>query len=680
MTGSFWKVAVDAPLLGPLTYSTADLSSDTADFNPVRGQRVHVPLGGRKATGVLLGPDEAPKENVKMKSIVGTDDEFPALPEPFLRWLEWLSDYYIHPIGQVCDLAYPPLRQTSRTRGSRKDPVIPEVELKEKHALNPEQTAAVEGILSKPGFGAHLLFGVTGSGKTEVYLELLEACLQQGKSGLFLVPEIALTPQLLRRFAERFGSQMAVIHSQLTDRERTEQWWLIQRGEKKILMGARSAVFCPISDLGLVIVDEEHEPSFKQEEKLKYHARDAAVMLAKEFNCPVVLGSATPSLESWKNALEGKYHLHRMDKRVGEQPLPNVNIIDLRKDESKVSSKSGLPFWMTPQLHESLLHTLAIKKQSALFLNRRGFAPVVVCQECGTTKMCPNCDISLTLHGRHHLVCHYCNYEETFSDQCPKCPGELMPLGLGTEQVEEDLRRVYPEARVARADRDEIQSRDDFEALVKDMEQKHIDILVGTQMIAKGLDFPDLKFAGLLLADVGFNLPDFRSTERSFQLLTQMSGRAGRHGATAEDPGQVLIQTFNPEHLSLQHAPVGDFVGFASAELKHREVLGYPPYGRLAVIRIQSLHEDRSWKASRMIAQWINKALKDRGLTEGAVEVLGPAEAPLARIRRQYRVHLLLKSKNAKLLRWLCQNVVGAQKQIPPGVKVAIDIDPLQLL
>lgn len=676
MTESLWRVAVDVPINEALTYR----APTTTDIVWRRGQRVHLPLGRRQSSGVLLGTTEDAPTEFAVKDLTGLDPDYPVLPDSFLRWLEWLSDYYLHPVGQVCELAYPPLRKTARTRGSQKESPVPDVVMKDKFALNPEQIAAVTAISGSQGFGAHLLFGVTGSGKTEVYLELLEQTLQRGQAGLFLVPEIALTPQLLRRFSERFGQKIAVIHSQLTDRERTEQWWSIQNGEKKILMGARSAIFCPVPDLGLVVVDEEHEPSFKQEEKLKYHGRDAAIMLAKEFNCPVVLGSATPSLESWKNALEGKYHLHRLKLRVGEQPLPAVEILDLRLNENKDGKADGVPFWMTAKLFEHLNRVINNNEQAALFLNRRGFSPVVVCQDCGTSKQCPNCDIHLTLHGRNHLVCHYCNYEETYTEQCGKCPGELKPIGLGTEQVETDLIRMFPEARVARADRDEIQSREDFESLVKDMEARKIDLLVGTQMIAKGLDFPGLKFAGLLLADVGFNLPDFRATERSFQLLTQMSGRAGRHGATAEDPGRVLIQTYNPEHLSLQYAPKGDFVGFAEAELKHREALGYPPYGRLAVLRIQSLHQDRAWAAGDSIRNWIERALKQRDIDQGLVELLGPAEAPLARIRRQYRVHLLLKSRNSKILRWLCENVVQGKNKLPAGVKVSVDIDPLHLL
>lgn len=677
MKETFWQVAVDAPLMSSLTYR-----APSPQFHSlVRGQRVQLPLGRRSAHGVLLQETDSVPPGFEIKDLTLVDPDYAPLPEAHVRWLEWLAKYYLHPIGQVFELAFPPLRKTSRTRGSQKDSPIPIVQVKEKHPLTDDQTRVVEAIRQKAGFATHLLFGVTGSGKTEVYLELLEDVLREGKSGLFLVPEISLTPQLLRRFSERFGQNIAVLHSQLTDRERTEQWWSIQNGEKRILMGARSAIFCPIPNLGLVVVDEEHEPSFKQEEKLKYHGRDAAIMLAKENGCPIILGSATPSLESWRNAQIGRYHLHRLARRVGNQPLPTVEVLDLRTTDDLTEKKiEGLPFWMTPRLFEELHLVMSRNQQAALFLNRRGFSPVVVCKECGESKACPNCDIHLTLHGRHHLVCHYCNYEESFNDQCPKCPGELLPIGLGTEQVEEDLRRLFPEKRVARADRDEIQNREDFETLVREMEDRTIDLLVGTQMIAKGLDFPGLKFAGLLLADVGFNLPDFRSTERSFQLLTQMSGRAGRHGATNEDPGRVVIQTFNPEHLSLQFAPRGDFEGFAQAELQHREQLGYPPFGRLAVLRIQSAHQERAWAAGEQVRQWMVQAIEKQKLEGKTVEILGPAEAPLARIRRQYRIQILIKTTHAPYLRWLCENVLQHKSKLPAGVKISVDIDPLQLL
>ncbi len=663
-----WHVAVDAPLITPLTYTSVNILQ--------RGQRVWVPLGKRKVTGVVLGKsEEAAPTEYKLKPVGDIDHDFPELSEPYLRWLEWLSHYYVHPIGQVIELAYPALRRTDRTRGSQKKSALPQVDLKAKHPLNIEQQNIVDSVESKPGFAVHLLFGVTGSGKTEVYLELLEKALEQGKSGLVLVPEISLTPQLLRRFTERFGDKIATLHSQLTDRERTEQWWSIFSGEKKILIGARSALFCPIPNLGLVVVDEEHEASFKQEEKLKYHARDAAIMLAKEHSCPVILGSATPSLESWKNAREGKFQLQVLEKRVGAQPLPKVTIIDLRRADKM----PGVPNWMSPQLYDELSKNLEAGFQSALFLNRRGYSSSVTCTQCGETPMCPDCDISLTLHGKRHLVCHYCNYSEPYREDCSKCNGPSLPVGLGTQQVQEELQKLFPAAQVDRADRDEIETREDLESMVAKMESGETDILVGTQMIAKGFDFPKLKFAGLVLADIGFNLPDFRATERSFQLMTQMAGRAGRHGATIEDPGRVLIQTYNPEHSSILFAPLGDFRGFAEMELQNREQLGYPPFRRLGVIRMQGLDKDKVWRDATTIESWLSGHLSQSPNAQ-KFEVLGPAEAPLARLRRAYRFHILIKAESSKSLEWICRQILDRQKLLNSGTKVTIDIDPLNLL
>jgi primosomal protein N' (replication factor Y) len=333
-----------------------------------------------------------------------------------------------------------------------------------------------------------------------------------------------------------------------------------------ILVGARSALFCPLPNLGLIVVDEEHEPSFKQEEKLKYNGRDSAIMLGKMVKCPVLLGSATPSLESWAHAQTGRYHLHTLTRRVADRSLPQLTMIDLRAEEKK---NTDLPTWMTDRLHAELVQTYESGKQSALFLNRRGVAPLVLCESCGFVHECPNCDISLTLHQHSHLICHYCDYHENFKESCPSCKeGEMKAVGLGTEQIEKDLKRLFPQATVARADRDEVQNRHDLEELIRAMESGETDFLVGTQMIAKGLDFPNLQMVGLVLADIGFNIPDFLSPERSFQLITQVSGRAGRHVKPGEEPGQVLIQTYNPDHPSLVAAMKGDFASFAAETMR----------------------------------------------------------------------------------------------------------------
>lgn len=669
----YWSVAVDAPLSEPLTYrAPEELKSQLK-----RGLLVQVPLGKRKAKGLLLS-EESNAPNFEIKNIEEIDSEYPALPEKFIQFLQWMADYYLYPVGSVMSLAYPPLKKTDKLRKSSRPPVVAEQVRSQPLPLTSEQKTVLENIQSKPNFGTHLLFGVTGSGKTEVYLQLLQKTLSEGKRGLVLVPEISLTPQLIQRFAARFGDQVAVLHSQLTDRERTTQWWDIVEGRKSILIGARSALFCPMENLGLIIVDEEHEPSYKQDEKLKYNGRDSAVVLAKMMDCPVILGSATPSLESWKNAIEGKYNLHRMNHRVENRSLPDIQVLDLRLKDKTISK--DLPFWLTPELYTALAETLEKKEQAALFLNRRGMAQVVLCPSCGHSSECPNCDIALTLHARKHLVCHYCDYHEDFRLSCSSCKeGEMTAVGVGTEQIEEDVQKLFPQARIARADRDEIASRTDLEELIQKMEIGEIDILIGTQMIAKGLDFQKLTLVGLVLADVGFNLPDFRATERSFQLITQVSGRAGRHVKPGELPGQVIIQTYNTEHTSLQYAQVKDFEGFAKQELEARSFLSYPPYGRLTSFRIQGTQLGRVQETAQLLAKRA-QVLKSKHPPYSNIEILGPAEAPIAKLRGQFRYHILLKSLDHRSLNLFCQQLLGDQKWLIAGTRISTDVDPLHLL
>ncbi len=675
-----WSVAVDAPIHEALTY----LAPEVLQSSLQRGLSVDVPLGRRKAKGVLLRPvGRPPDPEIKLKQILSIEAEYPALPEFFLKWLEWVAQYYFHPVGSVMSLAFPPLKKATKERASSRGPVVKAQEPSVRPTLTEEQTRVVQAVLQHPQFSTHLVFGVTGSGKTEIYMQLLEKVLAQGKRGLVLVPEISLTPQLVQRFAARFGDQIAVMHSQLTERERTNQWWEIVENKKSILIGARSALFCPIDNLGMIVVDEEHEASFKQEEKLKYQGRDAAIMLAKFADCPVILGSATPSLESWKNAKEGRYHLHQLQARVEGRALPQIEIVDMRELKQQIYEKvvsTDLPRWLSPRLHEAIRDNLERGKQVALFLNRRGMAPLVLCQACGFVHECPNCDISLTLHGTTHLVCHYCDYHENFKELCPDCKeGEMTPLGLGTEMLEQEMRRIFPAARVARADRDEITTRGDLEELIENMETGDIDILVGTQMIAKGLDFSNLNLVGLVLADIGFNIPDFRSPERSFQLVTQVSGRSGRHVKPGEDPGQVIVQTYNPTHASLVFSQQHDFVGFAQQELSHREALLYPPYGRLISLRIQGPNLEKVQMTAKKIAQFA-QALKSQFTDYQTIEILGPAEAPLSKVRGQYRYHLLLKGPDSKILNKICRHVFAKDELFLSSIRVSADVDPLHLL
>ncbi len=684
MTVPLWRVAVEAPLPEPLTYQTPTHLLNHPEL--IRGASVRVPLGKRHAQGIVIGPAQE-AGSYKLKEILELVGTRPALHENFMQWLEWLSRYYLHPIGAVTELAFPPLKKaTTAKQKSRKGPVTPVLAPVLPPTLTDEQSHVIASIQEGTGrFGAHLLHGVTGSGKTEVYIRLLENLIQKGQQALVLVPEISLTPQLTQRFARRLGDAVAVIHSHLTPREKTEQWWAMVNGDKQILIGARSALFCPVANLGMIIIDEEHEASFKQDDKLKYHARDAAVMLAKFSNCPIVLGSATPSLETWNNVLNKRYQLHEMKNRVEHRPMPTIEIVDLRKErdsrkesETKKNGANDLPFWMSRTLFEGVKETFAEGKQSALFLNRRGVAQSVVCPACGHVPDCPNCAVSLTLHGRTHLLCHYCDYHQTMGETCSDCrEGEMRPLGMGTERIEQDLETIFPGVRIARMDRDEVTTREDLEAIIADVEEGKVDMLVGTQMIAKGLDFPNLTLVGLVMADVAFNLPDFRAPERAFQLLTQVSGRSGRHNT--EKPGRVIIQTYNPEHSSITYTTAHDYAGFAQHEMAFREQLNYPPFWRLASIRIQALDLDKVERTARFLHHRTEK-LKAAHPVFKDIEILGPAPCPLAKLRNHHRHQLLLKGPDAQLLGRFCRTVMGDQDWVPSAVRLLVDIDAFHLL
>ncbi|CAN5725733.1 hypothetical protein BH10BDE1_BH10BDE1_29810 [soil metagenome] len=707
-----WNVAIDAPL-GPLSY----LIPETFDVAKItRGTSVLVPLGGRKVHGVLLGESANTPTGFKLKPIIEILADRPPLPTVYVEWLEWLAKYYVHPFGQTLELAFPPLARAKLKKDgtrskSRKAPLI-DVEAsaaRVDHSVNltPEQTSVVESILGANTatdadgdhrkFGAHLLFGVTGSGKTEVYMELIARTVARGEQALVLVPEIALTPQLIERFARRFGDQIAVIHSHLTPREKTDNWWSAREGEKPILIGARSALFCPMEKLGLIVIDEEHESSFKQDETLRYHARDAAVMLAKLRDHPIVLGSATPSLETWQNATSGRYHLHRLPSRVHGVQMPRVEVVDLResRDLDRQTGRESIqttavtsmtrPFWLSKELHVALTETLERGEQSALFLNRRGIAQAVVCPSCGDSPQCPNCEVALTLHGRSDLICHYCDYHESMKESCGAChDGEPKPLGLGTERIEQDLSKLFPAARLIRMDRDEIQNREDLEDAIAKIENRDVDILIGTQMIAKGLDFPGLTLVGLVLADVAFNLPDFRASERAFQLLTQVAGRAGRH--LKDRQGHVVLQTYNPEHPSIQYTLAHDYEGFAAHDLGFREQLGYPPHGRLAALKISGPDLAVVERAAQNIAKHARDLAdihRKRASSEGkpVISVLGPAPAPLSKLRNLFRYQILIKGSNgAAPVSAFCRTLSEHLGDLPPKVKLAIDIDALHLL
>jgi primosomal protein N' (replication factor Y) len=529
-------------------------------------------------------------------------------------------------------------------------------------------TQHIESALRAETPSTFLLHGVTGSGKTEVYLSAIAAARAAGKGALVLVPEIALTPQLVARYRGRFGDEVAVLHSGLTARERHGMWTRLHDGELDVAIGARSALFAPIRDLGLVIVDEEHDSSFKQEEGVRYHARDMAILRAHRARGVVVLGSATPSLESEYLTRSGRAEKLRLPGRARAQAMPKVERIDLRRIGAGPTGDKRLSL----PLHRALEETLAKGEQAILFLNRRGFAPSVRCQSCGEMAACPSCSVALTFHrrGGGTLACHYCGYTRPSTPRCTKCgEASLVLEGLGTEKLEETLVAAFPTARVARLDRD-VATGKGVEKILARVRAREVDILVGTQMVTKGHDLPHVTLVGVINADAALSIPDFRAAERGFQLLVQVAGRAGR----GDVKGRVLVQTYDPEQPAIVFAASHDVDGFIDHELENREELGYPPFSRIVLVRVEAVAEEDALAAAARLGD----AARRSGTT--TVDVLGPAAAPLARLRNRYRYRVMLRSKDRKALRSVLAALEVARAELPSKVRVAFDVDPMQLL
>jgi primosomal protein N' (replication factor Y) len=544
--------------------------------------------------------------------------------------------------------------------------------------LTPEQAVAVEaleGALEEGGFQPFLLHGVTGSGKTEVYLRVMERALALGKGGLILVPEIALTPQLVGRFRSRFGAQVAVLHSGLKDRERLRHWQALRRGDVRIAVGVRSAVFAPVPGLGVVVVDEEHDPSFKQEEKLRYQARDLAVVRAKQAKALVVLGSATPSLETLENARRGRYQKLTLKVRVDDRPMPEVSLVDLRLLRPKDGAPTGEePPILSPPLTEALEETLSRGQQAILFLNRRGHSTFLLCEVCGESVRCTECDVCLTHHlSSRKAMCHYCGYEGPVPEACPSCRGPLLKLGLGTEKVEAEVAAAFPKSRVARLDRDSATTSEKLTDLLAAFARREIDVLVGTQMVAKGHDFPGVTLVCVVMADTSLAIPDFRAAERTFQLLTQVGGRAGR-GA---DKGRVLVQTYNPDSEPVRCVLANDFDGFSTRELARRRALAYPPYTRMAGLRIEGEDPGRTALVAKTLGDLMANRLPP---SSSGVRLLGPAPAPISRIKGKTRWQLLLKGPTHASLAGPLAAAEAYLAELPAAVKVVIDVDPGAML
>ena len=733
-------VAVPGPLRRVFSYDVPE--SLRATCRP--GTRVIVPFGRRRLTGVVVGVDDGPAppgQGFELKPIDRALDVVPSLDAELLDLTRWASEYYAASWGDMIRAALPGQGAPRRTetwvvpvegpgspgparRGARQRAVLkrlaaapeglPAAELRrdagagpatlatlarqgsvriEKRvverrpaALHPPDTvlrapaitptpaqekalAAVRGALAAGTFRPFLLFGVTGSGKTEVYLRAIESALLAGRTALYLVPEIGLTALLARRMRERFGDTLALMHSGLSDGERQDEWRRIRSGVVKLVLGARSAVFAPLRSPGLIVVDEEHDASYKQDEHPRYNGRDLALLRGQRGGAVVVLGSATPSVESYHRALTGRMELLVLDRRVGGASLPVVHRVDMRHE----FEETGADRVLSRRLVQAIGDRLARGEQSLVLLNRRGFSTFALCRACGKPIECRSCSIALTLHLRERrLRCHYCSQERPVPSSCPSCSGGPLHFGgTGTERLEATLRSHFPGARLARMDRDTVRGRGAVDDLLGRVERGAIDILAGTQMIAKGHDFPNVTLVGVLAGDALLGLPDFRAGERTFQLLAQVAGRSGRRAT----PGEVIVQAFDPDHHAVRAACLHDYEGFAKDELRFRRALHYPPYSALALLVFRAVRYETALARAGVVAAALKQALAS------GVQVLGPAPAPLERLRGEYRVQILLKAARRPDLR---RGIAAASDAVEQaGLRpdaVTFDVDPVSTL
>jgi primosomal protein N' (replication factor Y) len=538
--------------------------------------------------------------------------------------------------------------------------------------FNAQQKAALQMIqntVEQKQFSVSLLHGVTGSGKTAVYLAAMQAVLESGRSAILLVPEIGLTPAAAANLYQVFGNEVAILHSALSGDERAEQWHRIRRGEARIVVGTRSAVFAPVPDLALIVVDEEHDASYKQEETPRYQGRDVAVMRGKLSSAAVVLASATPSIESYHNAESGKYKLMVPSERVERRPLPQVEVVDMKFD----FQQSGEDRIFSRQLVEEVTERLERGEQAMILLNRRGYSSTVLCRSCGETLQCKNCSIALTFHkAGYRMECHYCAYRQTVPKACPKCSSEYIYfLGAGSEKVEERLHAAFPQARIGRLDRDTVRTRHDFERVLNQFHAGEINLLVGTQMIAKGHDVHGVTLVGVVGADYALGFPDFRAAERTFQLLTQVAGRAGR----GEIPGKVVLQTWHPDHYAILFAQRHDYEGFYEKEIRYRKWMHYPPFSALANLLLRSDKLEQTLKWTGQIERWFETTRNE------GVRVLGPSVAPIMRLKRDYRYHFIVKAEGREKLNATLRKLLAfAAEQKIPRTNLIVDVDALSLL
>jgi len=556
----------------------------------------------------------------------------------------------------------------------RRDPLgtaeLPEAKDLKLTSAQEDARQTIEAAIRRTHFSPILLHGVTGSGKTEVYIRAMQAALDVNRGAMMLVPEIALTPILSRRLRAHFGDEIAIFHSSLSKGERFDEWARLRSGEARVVLGTRSAVFAPVKDLSVIIVDEEQDASYRQEESPFYHARDTAIVRAQRESAVVVLGSATPSLESFHNAQTGKYRYLQLPDRIANRPLARAEVIDMRE----VFARHKKPAVFADELLSAIADTHARKEQTIILLNRRGYSSFILCRSCGESIECPNCDVTLTYHrGDSTLVCHYCNHRQRAPAECPVCASKyIYYVGEGTEQIEEILRRRFRGLRIGRIDRDTKSRRHEFEKTLLDFSKGEIDLLVGTQMLAKGHDFPNVTLVGVVSVDAGLALPDFRAAERTFQLITQVAGRAGR----GDLPGRVLIQTYHPDHYAIKHAIAQDYRGFYDEEIRHRRNLGFPPFVALALFLVRNKDAARARSIAQELRNHLNQTNHER-----AARILGPAPAPFARLRGEYRIQLLIKSRSRKQMRAVIDQALKNFEEAGNDARaITLEIDPVSMM
>jgi len=668
---NFAEIALALPMDRTFHYSIpTDMKSQTEV-----GKRAWVEFGKKDMVGYVVGLSKiAEVESVKpLKSVIDKD---PIASSEMLKLCRWISETYLCSLGQAIDAVIPSVLKKGKVSVKPRSGKVEELKLPSRTfplSLTAEQKKVLENVLykiEKESYMAFLLHGITASGKTEVYLQSIESVLKKGKSSIVLVPEIALTPQTVERFTSRFGEEVAVIHSALLGSMRYREWKRIKDGIAKIVVGARSAIFSPVKNLGLIIVDEEHETSYKQEDVPRYHARDVALLRAQLSNCPVILGSATPSLESYYLAKKKRLELVKLTKRIDDKDLPRVKIVDMRME---LATRKKLVMF-SKVLIDHIQRSLDKKQQVMVFLNRRGFSTYVNCKKCGLVLKCKRCDSVLVYHYESKgLICHYCNYRMRPPDICPKCNSSYMKyFGIGTEKVESELARLFPQARISRMDTDATVKRGSHDRILGEFKKHNVDILVGTQMIAKGLDFPKVTLVGVVNADVTLNLPDFRASERTFNLLTQVAGRAGR----GEEGGEVIIQTYAPSHYAILDASKHDYDKFFEDEIKARKELSFPPFTHIIKLTLRSRNEKRVVDGSEKLKEFLNENIPDS--YKKTLEIVGPAPAPMSRVRGYYRWNILLKDKNRSLISQALKKALEHYRR-PSGVLLAIDVDPISM-